>query len=53
MALFPSPLEVKIHQPATWYAGEIHTLELEVIARDELKVDFIEAWITADEGWSF
>jgi hypothetical protein len=51
VALFPSAPEVKISAPENWYAGETSSVEIEVIANDEIKVDFIEAYVLAEEGW--
>jgi hypothetical protein len=51
VGLFPSAPEVKIYAPAHWYAGELFAVEVEVIAKDKTRVDFVEARVLSEEGW--
>ena len=51
VGLFPSAPEVKISAPAHWYAGEMFAVEIEVIAKDKIRVDYIDASIHSEEGW--
>lgn len=51
MGLLPSAPLVQVHAPAHWYAGELYNVQFEVIAKDEMKVDFIDATLITEEGW--
>jgi len=52
VSLFPSAPEVKIHAPANWFAGEMFAVQIEVIAKAETKVEYVEARVVAEQGWS-
>ena len=52
MGLFPAAPEVKLHAPPAWFSGELVSVEVEVIAKAETKIEHVAIRLVAKEGWS-
>ncbi len=52
MGLLPSAPDVQVFAPTTWFAGQSVVIEIEVVAKDETKIDFIDIRATGKQGWA-
>ena len=52
MGLLPSAPDVQVFAPTTWFVGQDAVIEIEVTAKDETKVDFIDVRGTGKQGWA-
>lgn len=51
MGLLPSAPDVQVFAPTTWFVGQHAVIEIEVAAKEETKVDFIDVRGTGNQGW--
>jgi hypothetical protein len=48
----PSAPDVQVFAPTTWFVGQRAIIEVELVAKDETKVDFIDVRGTGRQGWA-
>jgi hypothetical protein len=51
MGLLKSAPDVQVFAPTTWFVGQTAVIEIEVVAKEETKVDFIDVRGTGKQGW--
>ena len=51
MGLLPSTPDVEVYAPTIWFVGQDAVIEVDVIAKQETKVDFIDVRGTGKQGW--
>ena len=52
MGILPSAPDVQVFAPTTWFVGQTAVIEIEVHAKEETKVDFIDVRGTGQQGWA-
>ena len=52
MGILPSAPDVQVFAPTTWFVGQNAVIEIEVNAKEETKVDFIDVRGTGQQGWA-
>ena len=52
MGLFPSAPKVNVYAPGTVFVGTQCRAELELVADDDTRIDFVDARVTGHQGWS-
>jgi hypothetical protein len=52
VGILPSAPDVQVFAPTTWFVGQNAVIEIEVHAKEETKVDFIDVRGTGQQGWA-
>jgi hypothetical protein len=52
VGLLPSAPDVQVFAPTTWFVGQDAVIEIELTAKGETKVDFIDVRGTGKQGWA-
>jgi hypothetical protein len=52
VGILPSAPDVQVFAPTTWFVGQTAVIEIEVNAKEQTKIDFIDVRGTGQQGWA-